>query len=406
MNLELSFSSQAEHAIFIRDDGDLYSWGNSAEGSVGVGPLENICTPQLLALPDNSPVKLLACGQHHTLALSVNENLYAWGKNTYGQAGQVRGDLTIRTPILIKEKFPHPILKLVCGSHFSGILTKDGSFYMVGDNDYGQLGQADLHSRDSPTLVPDLPPLVDVSLGWYHSVGLTRDGKLYVWGRNNSGELGLPSGGPSENPEPALLPLERRVIKIACGAYHSMILTEDDELYVFGWNFYGNLGINNFTNSHEMLLLQKGGIRDFAAGWCHSMLLLEDDTLQVFGYNAYGQLGLGICEHKGERCTLDFDGGKIVGIGCLCDTTYVITQGGNLWIWGRGEYGINGMDDFLDKSKPYLFPHFKVMEPKDPRGFWRQVGVWLWQGRFAEDSELANLPVEIVYNFVHLFFTS
>jgi alpha-tubulin suppressor-like RCC1 family protein len=67
--------------------------------------------------------------------------------------------------------------------------------------------------------------------GRNHLLALTSDGALYVWGTHISGELGLGYNIPRY--EPTLHPLPN-VVEIACGMFHSFVITKDGELYAFG----------------------------------------------------------------------------------------------------------------------------------------------------------------------------
>ena len=66
---------------------------------------------------------------------------------------------------------------------------------MWGCNDYGQLGLGDKVTRTSPTVVPGLTNVVGLSLGLSfhspHSGAVDEDGQVYMWGRNDYGQLGL-----------------------------------------------------------------------------------------------------------------------------------------------------------------------------------------------------------------------
>ena len=73
----------------------------------------------------------------------------------------------------------------------------DGSLFGFGRNDFGQIGVGDLVDRKEPTLV-DLPglmgkPAKEIACGQYHTIVLTQSGTAWVSGKNDYGQLGLPS---------------------------------------------------------------------------------------------------------------------------------------------------------------------------------------------------------------------
>jgi len=138
-----------------------------------------------------------------------------------------------------------------------------GSVYAFGDNSYGQLGTAinsgTGNANPTPALV-SLPgqrgQVTEIAAGTDHSLALTSSGQLYAFGSNHEGELGIPtnSGTNSPNSMPALVSLPGQsgpVTEIAAGGKDSLALTATGQLYAFGDNFYGELGsaTNNGTGN-------------------------------------------------------------------------------------------------------------------------------------------------------------
>jgi alpha-tubulin suppressor-like RCC1 family protein len=84
--------------------------------------------------------------------------------------------------------------------------------YVWGDSGYGQLGFKSRNDNSSlkPSLLPksSLPePIKMVAIGNSHSLALSVSGQLYVWGDNDVGQLGLED--PVEHSTPILLPLQQ-----------------------------------------------------------------------------------------------------------------------------------------------------------------------------------------------------
>lgn len=70
-------------------------------------------------------------------------------------------------------------------------------------------------------------------------------GQLFVWGSNNAGQCGLENDSSATYPLPKLVKslATKQIVQIACGHYHSLALTNSGELYSFGSNLYGQLGL-------------------------------------------------------------------------------------------------------------------------------------------------------------------
>lgn len=72
------------------------------------------------------------------------------------------------------------VMSVSLGSYHSAAITNDGSLYMWGRNNYGQLGIGT--TKDSYKPVKVLDNIISVNLGYYHSAAITNGGSLYTWG--------------------------------------------------------------------------------------------------------------------------------------------------------------------------------------------------------------------------------
>jgi alpha-tubulin suppressor-like RCC1 family protein len=131
-----------------------------------------------------------------------------------------------------------------------------------------------------------------IACGSFHSIILKNNGEIYVFGRNDEDQLGL--GHNKSQNVPQLLMNDEGISQIACGGYHSVILKSNGEMYVFGLNDEGQLGLGH--NEHKnipQLLMRDDGINQLACGGFHTIILKNNSDVYVFGDNQYGQLGLG-----------------------------------------------------------------------------------------------------------------
>lgn len=97
--------------------------------------------------------------------------------------------------------------------------------YSCGRNDYGQLGLGHIEDRNVPSLIESLngKKIVSIGCGQYHSVVTSTDGEIFSFGRNDSGQLGL-----SATENYVSTPKEIKNLKstqIACGYYHSVAIS-------------------------------------------------------------------------------------------------------------------------------------------------------------------------------------
>ena len=72
--------------------------------------------------------------------------------------------------------------------YYTTAIKTDGSLWMLGSNDFGQLGDGTTTDRTFPVKVMD--SVVSVSVGTLHTIAIKTDGSLWAWGSNNNGQLG------------------------------------------------------------------------------------------------------------------------------------------------------------------------------------------------------------------------
>jgi len=116
-------------------------------------------------------------------------------------------------------------------------------FFAFGSNKEGQLGLGEILEQKEPVLITHLSHIKQISCGRYHSLALAEDGNVFVFGSNVYGELGIELGEEKKLLVPNMNPNLSNIKMIACGGYHSLALTEDGIIFVFGSNEYGQLGI-------------------------------------------------------------------------------------------------------------------------------------------------------------------
>lgn len=185
------------------------------------------------------------------------------GANSHGQLGQ---GLLSEQFILPQEVDlskcslrPEAIRKIVGGAGHTLILDADGRVYSCGLNNKGQTGNTNIEKGNVLTFqrlcALEHEVVIDVCCGWDSSAALTRNGELYVWGSNRYGQLGLdPSVFPSVS-HPRKISIGERIKNVSMGLRHTAIITENRELYVCGSNNKGQLGLINPETMEPYILL-------------------------------------------------------------------------------------------------------------------------------------------------------
>jgi alpha-tubulin suppressor-like RCC1 family protein len=167
-------------------------------------------------------------GLNHTLYITGDGTLMALGKNDYGQLGVGDNvDKSEPTEVLTGGKK----VKAVAAGHFHTLyVTFEGDLYAMGRNYFGQLGMsgfADTGNLNTPAQV-DLggDKVQAVAAGEHHSLFVKEDGSLWAMGLNNKGQLGVPEQVGTTNPvgTPQQVETAGPVTKVECGRWYSFYI--------------------------------------------------------------------------------------------------------------------------------------------------------------------------------------
>jgi len=278
------------HSLLLLNDGTVKSFGSNSNGELGLGITTQQNTPILISGLSN--VKQVIGGQSYSLVLLNNGTVYGFGRNSSGQLGLGNTISPYTSPTLIPSLTN--VKQISCGSSHSLALLNDGTVYGFGGNYYGQLGLGNNTSIiNTPTLISGMSNVKQISCGTNHSLALLTDGTVKSFGRNIYGNLGL--NNTNDYNRPTLIPSLSDVSQITCGADHSLVLLNDGTVKGFGANQFGNLGLGNTTYQYNSPTLITGltNVKQISGGGNYSVVLLNDGTVKGFGDNTYGQLGLG-----------------------------------------------------------------------------------------------------------------
>lgn len=241
------------------------------------------------------------------------------------------------------------------GNHYS-LFFKDGVVYSVGENNESQLGRGEVTAVGvawpdiGAVNVPDgfSGEIVSISAGMLHGAFVTAAGELYTWGDNNTGKLGL---GTTTNYE-ILIPakveaLNGVVVKAAYMANGgSYAISDQGILYAWGQNTNGQLGIGNLTNQGSPVAIDAsafGGekVTSMAWGTSFALVLTEGGNVYAMGGNVQGQLGQGTSgssTRSNVPVLVDIPG-DVVKVAAGTNTSFAITADGKVFGWGQNDYG-------------------------------------------------------------------
>jgi regulator of chromosome condensation len=329
------------HSAAIDASGEVWTWGCNDDLALGRSGPEHTPAPvewsapaaagaaaadgaaaaaAAAAIPAARPeIVAVTCGDCHTAFLTSDGRVLLCGtfKGTNGYIGHSANLEKSRVPLEV-EGLPSSrrkgkrAVQIASGVNHLVVLLADGDVHVLGDGEQGVLGriQRTRHRRTGLAACDRvvLPPrrrgapgkvrATAVFAGEYHCFAVTADGDVYAWGLNNFGQLGL---GHTEACVGAQLvePLcGREVVQLAGGEHFSLALTARNEVFAFGRGDSGQLGggvvrarDDAATRPVEITAMIARGIVRIACGGSFCAATGADGTLYTWGFGDQHQLG-------------------------------------------------------------------------------------------------------------------
>uniref|UniRef100_A0A8C1B756 HECT and RLD domain containing E3 ubiquitin protein ligase 3 n=1 Tax=Cyprinus carpio carpio TaxID=630221 RepID=A0A8C1B756_CYPCA len=274
----------------------MLCWGSSASGQLGIGVSEaSVFEPRSCCMFDGRGLKEVACGSQHSLFLLHDGSVYASGSNSCGQLGHEKGGWR---PELVGALDAQKIAGVSCGQAHSLAVNEQGQVFAWGAGEGGQLG---LGAAEEVVRVPRLIKklcehrISQVMCGNQHCIALSKDGQLFVWGENSSGQLGLGKGEPSTlSPQPLKSLCGIPLAQISTGGDHSFALSLSGAVFGWGKNSAGQLGLNDEQDRAvpcHIKFLRSQKVVYISCGEEHTAALTKEGGLFTFGNGSRGQLG-------------------------------------------------------------------------------------------------------------------
>ena len=281
------------HTLCLTFQGLVFAWGSNSSGQLGLGDTRGRQTPEMIEALWATPVIALAAGSSHTLALTRQKMVLSWGRAKYGQLGLVLQDTD--APSSLKQ------------SHSARFCCVSPTFKRQKSKHFGMVNQSQLSSLREMGISEEQAVAaleatnnqgVELAIEWIFSQKQSLDTP------ERDARPATPEAEVVEEPRELQAQVEdvytprrvhglSKVIDIACGTNHSVLCTED-AVYSFGYNRMGQLGHNcreNVTLPKEVKELHDKGIVKVACGTSHTIFLGKDGSVYGCGSADEGQVG-------------------------------------------------------------------------------------------------------------------
>ncbi|CAG8442511.1 17764_t:CDS:1 [Funneliformis caledonium] len=334
------------HSAIITSSGELWTSGLNNDGQCGVASKENSDIFRKIEVFDEHEIsrwKFVSCGWNFSLAVDENGYVYSFGKGSFGELGC--GENVKETGGRgIRIKGVEGVEKVVCGLRHVVCLNKEGNCFGWGSNKFGQLTNVDKENV-----------IVEKN---NKSVRRKKKEKLYF------------------EPIKIFHDLDQRVIDVACGQYHTVLLTHDGKIFTFGLNKYGQLGYDSPAKvqfSDIPKKIEHGSIsrvKSVHCGWNNTIVICDDGKLFICGRNDHGQCGKDNPKNDDERTNvtdwindhvplyylpqhliLD-DKFEIEECACGSEHSLIVSKLGECLSWGWNEHGNCGVGDNENRWQP------------------------------------------------------
>ena len=324
--------TEGSHTTVLKADGTVWAYGLNSSYQLGNGTSVSSDIPVQVKFPEGIVIKQIAVGNTHNLALDTDGNVWGWGANSNYALG-----FTSSTP---RRLGLSNIKKIAARNDQSMCLTKDGYVYVWGLNSNGQLGTRTYEVVRTPTMIPYISDIIDISMGEGHTLLLTTDGKVLASGLNTYGQTGKANGKSNTFEK---IDLDELVCQIAAGTNHSELLTVDGEIYSMGYNGNGQLGLGNKENvTIPTKVTGLTNVSRITAGKNYTMALDYNQKVYSAGSNSNGELGIGSDEEQTKFANvsslenvMEIDAGETYSVAIKYD--------GNVYGWGNYYHGLQNI---------------------------------------------------------------
>ena len=263
-------------ALAINSSGELYAWGSNGSAITGLGTAAGgNTTPVRVGTASNWA--FVSVSNASTYALTTTGELWSWGSNTDGATGLGLTTGETLTPTRVGTASNWVKVK---GANFGAVaINTAGELWVWGQNTFHQLGLNDTTNRTTPTRSGTASNWVDVS-SRFAGFAVNTLGELYAWGFNGNGAtgLGLTTGSTTL---PTRVGTESNWVKVFAMSSNAFAINSQGDLYGWGFNAGGQLGLGNTTSPVTTPTLINAGtqrkiwFKNSDTGFNHSLAFKE-----------------------------------------------------------------------------------------------------------------------------------
>lgn len=236
--------SQGENfSVALKEDGTLWVWGRNLYGLLGNGTFTATEIKHPTQIGTDTNWTDVSVGRYFATAKKVNGDLYGWAANDYGQLG-LGNNSNVNTPTLIQQN----VATHSTGDYHTVVVKTDGTLWSTGYNEWGNLatGSLSLYRNVFVQESSNATDWASVGTGYYSTLAIKTNGTLWAVGSNVNGQTGLGTPatiGSNATTNFTQIGTDTNWVSATGGVYHSLGLKSNGELWSWGNNNNGRLGL-------------------------------------------------------------------------------------------------------------------------------------------------------------------
>ena len=341
--------------IAINSNGYMFDWGWNAYGQLGQFDLINRSTPTQFGQFDSASMSTWAqvsAGPNHTVALNSLGRIYVCGNNSFGQLGVI--DLSHRSTLTQAGSGNTWVNISAASGNYTSAIKNDGTLWMCGNNQFGQLGQNNTSNYSSLVQVGSLANVntwtAIANGGIFNPVmsAVKSDGTLWMWGCNSYGTLGF--GDITHRYSPTQLGTDSnwaKVVQIATEIPKVFAIKTDGSMWSCGYGGY-QLGTSQASLAKTSTFSQVAGswsqvaIGGGSSGAAYG--IKTDGSLWSWGTSVHGSLGNISMTSSSVPRSIAVATSNWASVAAGIYTGLAVNSAGELWTWGSNSYGQLGLN--------------------------------------------------------------